>query len=83
MVRETDNKMDKHAVAVQKNEVVVRHLPREHSKIFWFFLKNSGTISVKVTDRRRHSGIAGGLEIPCQLTFTGPKLLIERLKKLL
>lgn len=82
--RETNNEMDKHAVAVLKNGHIVGHLPREKAKIFWFFLKRHGIISVTVTDKRRVSKPAGGLEVPCKLTFTHTsETMIDRLTKLL
>jgi len=82
--RETDNSMHKYAVAVMKGELTVGHLPREKAKIFSFFLKHSGNIKITISsDKRRYCKQACGLEIPCVLTFTASKGLIEGLKKLL
>lgn len=81
---QTDNIMDKHSVAVLKKGKVVGHLPREKSKVYWFFFKHKGTITVKITEGRRYSKQAGGLEVPCTLTFTSTtKQLVDRLKTLL
>ena len=52
--REFNNPMDKHAVKVVKDDETVGHLPREFSRIAWYFLARSGEISVEVIGRRRH-----------------------------
>ena len=49
---EFDNPMDKHAVKVVLGNKTVSHLPRELSRIAWYFLARSGEISVKVIGRR-------------------------------
>ena len=68
--REFNNPMDKHAVKVVKDDETVGHLPREFSRIAWYFLARSGEISVEVIGRRRHcKQLCGGMEIPCQLEF--------------
>ena len=68
--REFNNPMDKHAVKVVKDDETVGHLPREFSRIAWYFLACSGEISVEVIGRRRHcKQLCGGMEIPCQLEF--------------
>ena len=46
--REFNNTMDKHAVKVVKGNENVGHLPREFSRILWYFLARSGEISVEV-----------------------------------
>ena len=50
--REFNNPMDKHAVKVVKDDETVGHLPREFSRIAWYFLAHSGEISVEVIGRR-------------------------------
>ena len=68
--REFNNPMDKHAVKVVKDDETVGHLPREFSRIAWYFLARSGEISVEVIGRRRHcKQLCRGMEIPCQLEF--------------
>jgi len=44
--REFDNPMDKHNVKVVLGNETVGHLPREFSRITWYFLARSGKISV-------------------------------------
>ena len=80
-----NNPMDKHAVKVVKSDETVSHLPREFSRIAWYFLGPSGKISVEVIGRRRHcKPLCRGMEIPCQLEFNcSSKEQMKRLKKLL
>ena len=83
--REFNNPMDKHAVKVVKDDETVGHLPREFSRIAWYFLARSGEISVEVIGRRRHcKQLCGGMEIPCQLEFNcSNKTQMKRLRELL
>ena len=46
--REFNNPIDKHAVKVVKDNETVGHLPREFSRIMWYFLACSGEISAEV-----------------------------------
>ena len=46
--REFNNPIDKHAVKVVKDNETVGHLPREFSRITWYFLARSGEISAEV-----------------------------------
>ena len=46
--REFNNPIDKHAVKVVKDNETVGYLPREFSRITWYFLARSGEISVEV-----------------------------------
>ena len=65
--REFNNPMDKHGVKVVKGDKTVGHLPREFSRVAWYFLGRSGEISVEVIGRRRHcKQLCGGMEVPCQ-----------------
>ncbi len=83
-VRETNNAHDRFAVAVKKKKLTVGHLPRETSKLTWFFLKRVGNITCTVKGRRCQSPLEqGGLEVPCKLSFSGPEHLVAKLKKLL
>ena len=60
---------DRFAVALTKNNQTVGHVPREQSRILWYFLSHGGKLTAEVTGRRRRSPLVqGGLEIPC--TFT-------------
>ena len=83
--REFNNPMDKHAVQVVKNTETVGHLPREFSRIAWYFLAHGGEISIEVIGRRRHcKQLCGGMEIPCQLELSYAKeVQMNRLKELL
>ena len=56
-----------------KGKLIVAHIPKEISKICWFFLHKGGTIPCTVKDKRRRSSIEqGSLEVPCELTFSIP-----------
>ena len=48
---EFDNRFDKFAVKVLNGEETVGHLPREYSRIAWFFLARRGSISLDVSGR--------------------------------
>ena len=61
--REFNNPMNKHAVKVVKGDETVGHLPREFSRIAWYFLGRSGEISVEVIGRRRHCKQLCGLPV--------------------
>ena len=52
---EFNNPMDKHAVKVERGNETVGHLPREFSRIAWYFFARSGEINVEVIGRRRHA----------------------------
>ena len=82
--REMHNPHDSFAVAVKKDHVVVGHLPRKFSAIFWSFLR-SGSITCIITGTRRYSRdlVQGGLEVPCTLIFKGEPSKIEKVKGLL
>ncbi len=82
--QENGNEADQFAVATYKEEAVVGHVPREISRICWYFLEHDGEILCEVNGNKRRSPLAqGGLEIPCKLTFIGKPKLIKKLKKLL
>ena len=70
--REMHNRSDRFAVAVQKGETVVGHIPRDYSCISSLFLQRGGSITSTVNGHRRYSHDLeqGGLEIPCEYTFT-------------
>ena len=83
--KELDIAVDKCAEKVVKDNETVGHLPREYSRILWYFIARGGKIRVEVTGRRRHcKQLCGGMEIPCRLVFTcSRKAKINRLKELL
>ena len=72
---------DRFAVTVKKDRLTVGHLPKEMSKLCWFFIRRGGTITCQVTGSRRRSNLEqGGLEVPCDMTFKGPTTLVDKLK---
>ena len=64
---------------VQKDGVIVGHLPRETARIVWYFLKRGGSGWCEITGRRK-KGI--GLEVPCVYTFSGSNKLVKKLEPL-
>ncbi len=69
--RDVNNSVDKHAVSVLKNGHTVGHVPREHAKIFNFYLKRGGSISCQITSKKTARGV--GIEIPALYIFQGEK----------
>ena len=56
----------------------VGHVPREYSKLLWFFIHRGGSIVCKITGRRQKGN---GLEVPCSYRCIGTKRLIRQLKQ--
>ena len=56
---------------VVKGIETVGHLPREFSRIAWYFLARSGEISVEVMGRRQHNA---GLKIATHWSPMRPKI---------
>ena len=83
--KELDIAVDKCAEKVVKDNKTVGHLPREYSRILWYFIARGGKIRMEVTGRRRHcKQLCRGMEIPCRLVFTSSrKAKINLLKELL
>ena len=66
------------------DEITVEHVPREISKLFYYFLKGSDTICGEVNGKRQRSAIEGkGLEVPCKYEFTTASRIVGKLSKLL
>ena len=86
---ESENELDKYAVAVIKNSVVVGHLANRKTgsfaKTISFFLRasNDNSCKVEVTGKRVNLGDGYGLQIQCNLHFTGHVNFINRLKEIL
>ena len=82
---EPGNAHEKFAVAIEKDGIVIGHLPRKVSCVSALFLKRGGTINCTVTRRQRHSADLpqGGLEIPCVVIFQGQAKEIQKLKRVL
>ena len=51
---ESGNSYDRFAVSLVKDERVVGHMPREVSRIFFYFMQCHGTIAVEVTGHRKN-----------------------------
>ena len=86
--RERNNTKDRYAVKVVKprSEDIVGHLPRTISTAASLFIRNGGTVHCCVTGSRRYSSdlVQGGMEIPCQITFTcGERKPMKKLKQIL
>lgn len=82
--QEDGNQIDKFAVAIYRENEIVGHVPREISKIVWHFIKHGGAVNITVTGNRRHSSVAGGLEVPCSMEFgSSDSALLQHLETLL
>ena len=88
-VKEHGNTNHRFAIAVTRAEKdvddrIVGHLPRELSKVLWYFFLHGGDLECVVTGRRQRSPLEqGGLEIPCRVTLRGKKKIVARAKELL
>ena len=62
---------DQYAIAICSDGQTVGHVPKLLSKLTYFFIKNGGGLSVKVTGERRYSHDLpkGGMEIPASFIF--------------
>ena len=83
---ESSNMVDRYAVAVKKDSgEIVGHVPKKISRMCSSFLDLGVQITAVVTGRRRYSSdlVQGGLEIPCDLRFTGHQQHIEKLKRIM
>jgi hypothetical protein len=82
--QEPDNLRDPFAVAVVKSRQTVGHVPKKISSVCSLFLQHGGSITCKVTGRRRHSEDLpqGGLEISCTLAFEGGLKDVTKVEKL-
>ena len=72
---------DDFAVAVLKNSNTVGHVPREISRVCWYFLHKSGSEMTCIVngDRRRSEVDGKGLVVPCVYIFKGKQKHLERL----
>uniref|UniRef100_A0A1X7U9P8 HIRAN domain-containing protein n=1 Tax=Amphimedon queenslandica TaxID=400682 RepID=A0A1X7U9P8_AMPQE len=79
--KEPDNPHDRFSVAVEKNGLIVGHIPYNLAPTVSAFLsrpRNSGV--AEVTGSKVNRGAGYGLEIPCTYKFYGPKPYIDKLK---
>ena len=81
--REPSNERDRNAVAVRKEEALVRHVPFNLARLISSFLRRDiNSVFAKVVGEKVNRGPGFGLEIPCVFTLHGPKPHIEKLKEL-
>ena len=78
---EVNNIHDDFAVAVLKNSNTVGHVPREISRVCWYFLHKGGSEMTCIVngDRRRSEVDGKGLVVPCVYIFKGKQKHLERL----
>ena len=78
---EVNNIHDDFAVAVLMNSNTVGHVPREISRVCWYFLHKSGSEMTCIVngDRRRSEVDGKGLVVPCVYIFKGKQKHLERL----
>ena len=71
--REVNNIHDDFAVAVLMNGNTVGHVPREISRVCWYFLHKSGSEMTCIVngDRRRSEVDGKGLVVPCVYIIRG------------
>ena len=79
--REVNNIHDDFAVAVLKNGNTVGHVPREISRVCWYFLHKSGSeMTCIVNGHRRRSEVdRKGFVVPCVYIFRGKQKHLDRL----
>ena len=82
--REPLNHVDRYAVAVLKNDTIVRLIPKKISRICFLFIRRGGTIVCTPMRGKRYSAdlSQGGLEIRCKLVFIGEQSEVEKVKTL-
>jgi len=69
----TCNHYDRFAVVVLQGDSAVGHIPRESSRVAWYFLRHGHgeEVTCEITGIRRRSDVdAKGLEFPCVWTWT-------------
>jgi len=80
--QEDDNPEDCFAVCIVKGSAlgnnIVGHVPREVSRLVWYFIVHGGNVVCEITGHRKR-GI--GLEVPCIYTFTAKKKMIKKLSE--
>ena len=84
---EPDNVVDKYAVCVKKNNVVVRHLPLgkdgRFAKMILYFLSEDTYAECKViiTGKEVNLGDGEGMQVPCLLKISVRKIMLQILCK--
>ena len=75
--RETLNEHDRFAIAITKDDNNVGHIPREISKVAWYFLQHGGEINCEISGRRKRSSVSGKGEVLCMYTFLGSLKMVN------
>ena len=84
---EPDNVVDKHAVCVKKNNVIVGHLPLDKdgrfAKMILYFLREDRYAECKViiTGKEVNLGDGERMQVPCLLKISGAKKMLQILCK--
>ena len=84
---EPHNPVDKYAVAVKKDGKLVGHLPLgengKFAKTIFYFLRADqfGRCDITVTGKAVNLGDGDGMQVPCVLSLSGQKSMVEILKK--
>ena len=79
--QEHGNFEDLLATGVINDGNIVGHVPREVSRIVWYFIEHDGYVDCRVTGWRKHGK---GLEVPCVYRFHACRsCMIQKLQKLL
>ena len=77
--QEPENGHDPFAVAVLQEGIIVGHVPRDISRV-WYFLERNNTITCRITDKRQRSSVSGkGLEVQGVFMFTGKPTHVDKL----
>ena len=70
--REPQNAHDQNAIKLLKGGVIVGHVLRHFSRLFWYLLLAGTRITATVIGARQHLR-NNGLEVPCRYKLKGPK----------
>ena len=76
--REPTNSVDKHAVAVMKDDAVPYNLAPRFSQ---FLIRNVNKVFAEVAGKEVNRGAGYGQEVPCIFRLYGPKRYIEKMKE--
>ena len=79
-----NNRYDRFAVAVIVNDNTVGHVPKEISKIVYYFIRNNGAVTGTVDGRTKRSSVQDKrLELSCTYHFSAGPRTIRKLRRLL
>ena len=79
---ELDNPHDRYAVAVKNQDGnLVGHVPKELSRLFHKFLKDSGELEEECIGNRLNTGRGKGVEIPVDFKLVANDFYLGRLKR--